>query len=234
MGAQKPISSRGRSIFLVLAMGVALWTSQVEGVGAGLPPDVAARKGQAILGRMQARFNGLETFTARLDARVKLSLLPGVGVSGKVYYKRPDKVKVELDSLPHWVQRFEKSFSGLAPTQRDKAEYVATYEGDEVLRGCPCYRLVVLPKDPKRSNVREIRMWVDQKDCTVPRATVSYNDGSTVTSDTTFKPVHGYLLPATQQARLSTSHANAEVSATFSDYAINQRLPDGVFPKRKT
>lgn len=233
-GAHGRVLQLGRRAWLALVVGLVAWTSLAASVGAGVPPDVAARKGQAILGRMQARFHGLEDFTARVQARVKLSLLPGMGLSGKVYYKRPDKVKVEFESLPRWVDRFSKSFSGLAPTQRDKSEYVATYEGDETVHGSPCHRLVVLPKVPKKSNVREIRLWVDQKDCTVPRAFVSYNDGSSVTSDTVYSAVQGFMLPASQEARITTSHAGADVTATFSDYSINQKLPDTVFQKRKT
>lgn len=208
--------------------------SLAPAASAGVPPDVAARKGQAILGRMNARFTALQDFTARVEARVKLSLLPRVGLSGKVYYKRPDKVKVELEDLPSWVDRFRDSFSGLTPTQRDKSEYVTLYDGDETLRGTPCHRLVVRPKNVARSNVRDIHLWVDQKECTILRATVSYNDGASVASDTTYATVHGFMLPARQESHIATRHAAADVSAVFSDYAINQKLPDSVFKGHKS
>ena len=232
-GEHARVPHLGRRACLVLVSGLVAWASLVGRVGAGVPPDVAARKGQAILGRMQVRFHGLEDFTANVQARVKLSLLPGMGLSGKVYYKRPDKVMVELERLPRWVEHLRQAFSGLAPTQREKSEYQATYDGDETVQGSPCYRLVVQPKEPRKSNVREIRMWIDQKDCTVPRASVNYTDGSSVTSDMTYAAVQGFMLPASQEAHIVTNHAAADVSTTFSDYCINQKLPDTVFQKKK-
>lgn len=200
---------------------------------AGAPsPASGTQKANAILDRMEARMAPLRDFTAKLQARVSLPLLPGVLLHGRVLYKKPNRVKVELDNLPRFVERYKGDFSGLAPTGRNRKDYVSRWVRDEAVDGRACHLLLVEPKNPA-DKIKVIMVWVDRADLTVPRGILEYKDGTVLKSSTLFKPVGRFLLPSVQQMQFTLPRLAGQATAMYSDYRLNAGLTDADFSSVK-
>jgi outer membrane lipoprotein-sorting protein len=194
-------------------------------------PPSAVQKAESIMARMDGRVDGLKDFTSKLKARVALPLLPGFRMTGKVYFKRPHKLKVDIDNLPRIFERYRKDFAGMAPTGKDRKDFVAQYVRDEPLNNRMCHVLVFTPR--LKQNLRMATTWVDTKTLTIPRAILRYTDGSMVTTDSQYAPVKGFLLPSEQHMDVRMPALSGIATVKFEDYKLNQGLPDSIFEKKK-
>lgn len=215
------------------------WSVPALGSGSAWPwatlaaSDAAAiKKGDAILARAEAHTTGLKDFVCRLRARVSISVMPTVGLTGKVYFKKPRHVKVDLENLPRFVKAYKQQFSGLSPTRHERADYVARYVKDDTVEGRLAYVVTLTPRDPA-NNLRIVTMWFDSQDYTVPGAVLKYADGTTVNTRTHFTRVGTFMLPHDQAMQFDLPHLSATAEAVYTGYQLNVGLSDAVFSGKK-
>ena len=149
----------------------------------GISPQAAfAVTGGEVIDRIQEKLERYKTFSARFEKRFYWAVLDETrSREGRIYMKRPDRFRVELeggdlvvaDGRAIWAysrknrQVIVSPYAGDLKTPwevlTDYAERFVPVAVEKVdLRGCPCYLLTLEPKNPA-SPAGRMRIWVDRK-----------------------------------------------------------------------
>ena len=160
-----------------------LWLGLLAAVMLGLwTGNARAITGSQIIERMQKSFAGHKSFSAQFEKQFYWALLGNRkrGLKGRIYTRRPNQFRVELESGDVVVADGEAIWSYAHQNQQvvvnayegalktpweillDYTEHYAplAVEEDE-LEGRPCYALVLKPRT--EGYVAQLKIWVDRK-----------------------------------------------------------------------
>lgn len=192
---------------------------------AGLLPSATAAQGD-LLARMSAVNSGLHSYTASVDAHVKLTVFPYLqtDLAGKLYHKDPDLNKVEFTSgLPGVAQQFGKLYPRIEPPSRWNDVFKVTMVSDDGKTAH--FRL----EPRKEGNVSAIDATVDDASATVASMTWHYNNGGTAEMSNSYSTIKGYRLVTSQSGMVDEPQYKGTITSRISNYAINPPLSDSVF-----
>jgi hypothetical protein len=184
-----------------------------------------------ILSRLAQRQNLIQDMTANVSFKIKLApLWGGFHFEGKVYYKKPNKVRLILKGVPEILKKHQDAMfrsadvmSGL-PTEISKEYHVKT-----IRKVGSDYVLVLLPNEKRR--VSKVYAWVNPANYTLPKIIFQYHDGSSVRLWNQYVHYHDlYLLQNSKSIYNFTNPSlEADVTATFSHFKVNTGIPDSIF-----
>lgn len=173
--------------------------------------------------------SGMKDCEADLAIKIKAKWYLGFsfGMSGKYYFKAPDKFKVDLKRTPSFVKKYPKVFSWALPEVKD---FNTKVTGEEVVDGKNCYVLYFLPKQ-LMGDLDSHTIWIDDKDFIMRRQTFKYNTGGEITINQYHKKLSGFWVFDTLSASFNFPkiNLNATVNANYENYKFNQNLPDSLF-----
>ena len=191
--------------------------------------DPVARAEQ-LLARADARVATLKDFQATVRARTRISLLPAVELSGRVYFRRPNRLKVDLDNLPTVVARVRRQMTSEPPYGNRKA-YEPRWLRAETCDGKPCDVIEFKSRDASRK-LQRMTIWLDQGASILPKTVLDYADGSQCTITTTYGKIGAFLLPMTSEIEARASPVTVRSSVTYSGHTVNKDIPDTVFDRK--
>ena len=169
----------------------------------------------------------LQTYTARIafdiDLHAFLEIHPTLHAT--YYFKRPDKAKLDFDTIPAMAQQFQHIYASLATPDTWPQLYNVSFAKTPVA-GQP-YLLKLVPK--KDGNVDRVFVTIDSTSYGIERSEWRYKNGSWIIMQQTLGAVSGFLLPQGQIGDFSLPSYKAHVIATYSDYRLNVPIPDSVF-----
>ena len=164
-----------------------------------VPRPVLAVDGPEVVERLQRRFDGVQTLSARFEKRHHWKLVDQTTeLKGRLYVQKPDRFRFETDVqtvstdgqtawnyVPDNEQVLMSSY-GKVKDDRSyekmlfdmillgvgeyKETFAARYDGDDRVRGRRCHVVALVAREPDRY-ISEVRMWVDRRDWVVRRLT---------------------------------------------------------------
>ena len=179
---------------------------------------------------LYARMQRVNTNVASYQADVTVAIVthgpPYISptLQGKLYFKKPDKNAVVFDTVPFIAQQAKHVVAQLEPPSEWPQVYDVTATGDDGTTAS--FRLV----RKKNGRIDHVDVKVDDKTATVTAMTYIYRDsGGTIAFTQSYDRVDGAYLVKQQNGKVDIPHYNADVTSTFSHYALNVDVPDSVF-----
>lgn len=193
-----------------------------------------------ILDRIEENMNGINDLQAQMTFRIFVRRLGfPFNVNADYYFKKPDKVKIALHGLPGLlVGDAPKTITAATTLTGFRKDYQNLYHskllGIRKVRGQSCYYLELTPIH-EDGNVSKTLLWINQDDFTLPRLFTNYKDGSWIEVNRTYMPVEKHRLVDHIDATMNfvKNDLQADVTAHYEKYKINQGLSDTIFEDKK-
>ncbi len=188
-----------------------------------------------ILDRMSISVYGLSTY--KCSVKINASVINfGVNFSfdGEVYYKEPDKLLLKLKDLPEDVQeKYRLSFTQTSVPGMVSKIYKEKYNSKVIsVRNFGNTKVYVLYMEPIKSRaIKNVLMFVDSSNYTIPKSIIYYKDGGKITIDQKYSKIDKYYLPIYQEVYFDFPKVQASLLSNFYDYKLNIPLSDDLFKK---
>ncbi len=193
-------------------------------LGAGATPD--EHPGSAVFARMQQVNAGLRSYQADVTVAIETHGPPFISptLSGKIYFKRPDKNAVVFETLPFLANQAKHVVATMEPPSEWPQIYEVEQTGDDGTTAT--FRLV----RKKNGRIDHVDVKVEDKNATVAGMTYYYKDGGgSIAFTQTYADINGNYVVKTQNGKVDIPHYNADVTSTFANYKINVPVDDKVF-----
>lgn len=157
--------SRHSKTRLVLALLLGLVAVPTLRACATEEPPTAAE----IVRRMLESQSGLADFTATVTLETKVAGIPLPTVTGRLYSKRPNKVKVQIGGMS-LLPRHPFLFPD--PLEFTTGKYALTLAGHEILGQDVTWIVDVVPSDPQAERL-QMRFWISEASWLIVQADMS-------------------------------------------------------------
>ena len=203
-----------------------------------------------ILARLQHSFDALEDYRVTVVAEIDMVRMRVPRMKATLYFKQPDKIHFESETFA-MLPRDGVGFNPLVYTKN----YTGQVAGIDTVDGVQTTKVFLRQKN-ESVRIRELTIWVDTRRWTVVKMESIPSQGRqirmtmeyTKVEDTWWLPVKtlvtlDFSQPAgeEQQSRDNESHSpmgrsrlprKGTVTVIYSDYRVNQHLPDAMFEKK--
>lgn len=202
---------------------------------------------KALLRELNRRFALIDDYTARVDMRFDI---PGVkmnSLSGKVFFKRPDKFRIRTRGI--FFLPKQNPMQGMWAMQKDTSSYTSVISGYETFKGKRCAIVNIIPI---RSGDELIlgKFWIEVANPIVHKSQVTTRNNGTIESENVYSRENRTQLPdqviiRVEMRKIKMSKmvsvdlnkkakkpANADaletgmITLTFRDYRLNTHFPD--------
>ncbi len=175
--------------------------------------------------RMQQVNSGLRTYQADVTVAIETHGPPFISptLSGKYYFKRPDKTAVVFETIPLIANQAKHVVAQMEPPAEWPQIYHVQQTGDDGTTAT--FRLV----RKKNGRIDHVDVKVDDKSATVAGMTYFYKDGGSIAFTQTYSDINGNYVVKTQNGKVDIPHYNADVTSTFANYKLNVPVDDKVF-----
>ncbi|MBK8953147.1 MAG: hypothetical protein IPM85_13645 [Chitinophagaceae bacterium] len=217
-------------------------------------PIIGTAKGQEVrdlLQKVKVKYDMVNDYTATGKMKTNVIFIKAPVATVKVYYKRPDKLKIKNESGVSFIPK------GSVNVNMNNVLGLSNYEaipgGTEKISGTDCRVIKIFPLSDEESIARAT-LYIDEKQLLVMKSVISTKENGTYELLMAYKKFATYGLPDkveltfnTKDYKLpkgitvdydnGTSKDNADklknkkgkVEITYSDYQINKGVPDSVF-----
>ncbi|MBK6937022.1 MAG: hypothetical protein IPH18_09190 [Chitinophagaceae bacterium] len=217
-------------------------------------PIIGTAKGQEVrdlLQKVKVKYDMVNDYTATGKMKTNVIFIKAPVATVKVYYKRPDKLKIKNESGVSFIPK------GSVNVNMNNVLGLSNYEaipgGTEKVSGTDCRVIKIFPLSDEESIARAT-LYIDEKQLLVMKSVISTKENGTYELLMAYKKFATYGLPDkveltfnTKDYKLpkgitvdydnGTSKDNADklknkkgkVEITYSDYQINKGVPDSVF-----
>lgn len=207
--------------------------------------------------KLRARLDAIHDYVADVKVKIDVSFMKVPPLAGKLYFKAPDKMKLERDGgisiLPK--KNVNLSLNSMLPT----GATTVIDMGKDVLNGRPVRIIKVIPHD-ERTEIVLTKIWVDYERNLALKTETTTRDNGTIKMDLSFARYIQYGLPDkivvhldvkefklpkgvtmdydTQQQAKAASGANGKnkkgkIEINYLDYKVNKGIPDHLFVEKK-
>lgn len=150
--------------------------------------------------------------------------------SGFLYYKKPNKLKLEIPSIPSVLKSRKGLFKESVPRSFSSDDYDGKILREEDLNEkVHCYLLELHPK--KTGKIKTAYLWVDKESFLIPRTKIYYSNNSIITSLQTYRIEEGFVLPDRQKIEFDFPQYKATAFINYKKYEINVPV-DEAFAKK--
>lgn len=203
-----------------------------------------------LLEKVKQKFSVINDYEVNAHIKVDVSFLKVPEMDAKIYFKKPDKMKLDTDGFA-MLPRQAFNFS---PDRLFKGDYSTVYVKQDNLGGIPVEVIKVIPNDVN-SEIVLSTLWIEPgKDIIRKIASTAKRGGSfEITFNYTNKlnyPLpssvqfsfdapnvpRGMNSPGSQQQQpkaKSSQPERGQVSVTYSNYKVNKGIPDSIFSEKK-
>jgi hypothetical protein len=174
-----------------------------------------------VLARLESDPRQPEGYSADLELHVKLHSFPFIGltVHGTSEFRRPGQYHYMLRNVPRIAGKFDDLRCDLG----DPVSWAKKYDismAPQSTDDAPVLRLT--PKHPGLVTALDIE--TDANHGRVLKATWKRKDGGTIVLTQTYSPVGPADVVLTQHAEITIPHMRAEVTATYSNVALDSPM----------
>jgi hypothetical protein len=171
---------------------------------------------------------GIKTMSSELQVQTKKRGFPPISLTlhGHTYFAAPDKFATVFDGVPGLLRGMVSDRPSIAPPAAWPGVYAATIESDQ--NGKTTFRLT--PKDPG-SELDHVDAVVNDMTGFVEEYDFDGKNGTATTTYNTYAQVSGYPLIVSQTGVSRGRGYHADVTASFTNYAINTQLPPDAFDR---
>jgi hypothetical protein len=171
---------------------------------------------------------GIRTMSSDLQVQTKNRGFPAISMTlhGHTYFEAPDKFATVFDGVPGVLRGMVSDRPSIAPPTAWPDVYGATLVSDQ--NGRTTFRLI--PKDPN-SGLVHVDAIVNDATGLVEEYDFDGKNGTATTTYNTYANVSGYALIVSQTGVSFGRGYHADVTASFTNYAINIQLPPNAFDK---
>lgn len=211
----------------------------------------AAQNPKLILNEVLRKFSKVQDYTANVNMAFDIPNVNMNGVSGIVYYKKPNKFRVKSKGIA-FVPKQNPYFS--LNLLKDTNSYVAIMNGAEKIRDVNCRIINVIPNTPTDMVIG--KFWVDVKNSLVIKSQITTNSNGTLNIENYFGvqsnmalpdkmimtiEMTKFKLPKALSAELNSKSSKTtsknekgigKITLQFSGYKINTKLGDEIFDKK--
>jgi outer membrane lipoprotein-sorting protein len=204
-----------------------------------------------ILAAVKAKFEKIRDYEVDLSIKVDVNFIKVPDTKTKVYFKQPDKVKVESAGFA----MLPKNGANFSPSQLLKGDYTSLYIRQETIAGKKLDVIKIIPSSDT-SEVILSTLWVDQESAVIRKVETTGKKNGTTTIELKYADNNSVLpselkfsfnlgniqIPAGMsgdQNEIDAKKPRAKgpvrgiVTLTYSDYKINKGIPDAFFIEKK-
>lgn len=230
-----------KKVFLFLLNLIALQTFAVDD-----PKD--------LIRALNQKFSQVSDYTAHVDMKFDI---PGVKMnkmSGKVFFKRPDRFKIRTKGI--FFLPKQNPMQNMNAMLLDTSSYTSIISGYEIVNGKNCAILNIIPL----KSVNELilgKFWVDVKNPQVLRTQITTKNNGTLETENFYSSNSNYNLPdklviriemkKIKMSKMISGDLNKKamdknklnqpetgtIVLSFSDYKINTKFPDAELLKEE-
>lgn len=212
------------------------------------------RDPELLLKGLKAKFNSVKDYSADVVIKVKVDFLKVPVTKAKIYYKAPNKIKVDAQGFA----MLPRNGLDFANTSMLNGPYTAIYVKDEMVKGVNCAIVKVIPNDG--GEVVISTMWIDPTKNELKKFTTTTKANGTFDVQLSYDPKKPSLVMPTQllisfdvdkiqlpkgvSGDLTGESAHTEkadkskstrgqIIIDYANYKINQGLKDALFVEKK-
>ena len=209
-----------------------------------------AQTPEELINKIKARLEKVDDYTAKGKLKTNVVFIKAPIASVKVYYKKPDKMKIVNESGISFIPKGSVNIN-LAKFLSAPGNYEIVDAGKEAATGLRILKL--LPSD-ETSEVVLLTLYIDEKAELVKKAKNTTRDNGTYELEMTYGKYSSYGLPdkvifsfntkdyklpkgvtfdyddgSEKKAGEEMKNKKGKVEITYSEYAINKGVDDSVF-----
>jgi len=193
------------------------------------PRGACGLSGQDILTKCAGVYDGVRDYTCRVTVATNFPNVRMPTRTFTVYFKQPDKVKVESGGQLVMVPKDVLLFGDVHRHVRDNSKPVLA--GQSTRNGRPVYFLKILPKDGRDPERALVWVWGDT--WTLKRTEMWRGDHRVLAADWTHMAVGGFTMPKHVSCAVTGGRLAREGKGTvvvdFASWKINSGLSDSIF-----
>lgn len=201
---------------------------------------------EATIKEVKEFYNSVNDYSADIKIKIDLSVIKVPETTGKVYFKKPDKFKVESEGfalLPKQTLNFD-------PTDLLNFESDYVFVKEELINNYRTSHIKIIPKNDT-VNVISANIWIIKNSKQIKKLEINSRSGITVL-DFEYKQ-EKYPLPASIEFSLNNLNNDkkepsdkkkkqnapsfrtleGKVVIRYSNYMINKGIPDKIFASNK-
>jgi hypothetical protein len=195
----------------------------------GVAPSIpsAGLTATQVLARVSEPAANIESYATpvRMDVRIRKLLTFHIGLSGTQYYKRPDRLALDIRKIP---APYRKLFADLGTPQTWRNAYDLKLVGSTGVGGP--YHLEGVPKHP--CDVARMALDVGGDPNAPLHARWTTRDGGTIDMSITEQVENGFKLPKHADADMAFGGYKIHASIDYGPYVVNETIADAVFAGR--
>jgi len=209
---------------------------------------VVAQSAKATIARVNQNFAKVKDYAA--DIAMKFQI-PGVNIepiSGKVYYKTPDKFRVKTKGIVFLPK--QNPYYALAML-KDTNAYTAILSGTEKIANTNCAIINVIPN--AENDLILGKFWIDAAKGVVMKSQLTTKSNGTIMVENSYGNLQSFALPdkivftvdmtkfkvpkavavdinsKSKENKNESNRGTGTIELQFSNYALNKQLKDEVF-----
>ena len=213
--------------------------------------SVSSQEVKEVLQKVKAKYDLVSDYTATGKMKTNVVFIKAPVATVKVYYKKPDKLKIKNESGVSFVPKGSVNIN--MNNVLGLNNYEAIDGGTEKISGTECRVIRIFPLSDDESITRAT-LYIDEKQLLVMKSVISTKENGTYELLMSYKRYAAYGLPDKAELTFNTkdyklpkgitvdydngsSKDNAEklknrkgkVEIVYSDYQINKGVSDTVF-----
>ena len=205
-----------------------------------------------ILNEVKKNFDRIKDYSVDVTIKVDVSFLKVPDTKARIYFKQPDKVKVESNQFA----LLPRGALHISPTSLIKGNYTALFDRFENYEGSKTAVIKTIPIGDS-SDVILTTFWIDLSDYIIKKVEISTKVNGTFTLDFNYDPKAKFKqLPSSlvfsfnvsklnipkrftvqnegdNQDETSSKPSIGKVYINYSNYKVNEELPDSLFEEKK-
>jgi len=207
---------------------------------------------QKILDVVIQKFNKVKDYEADISAKVDISFIKVPETKAKIYYKYPDKTKIDSKGFA----MLPKQSVNFSPADMLKGDFNVFYVKTEKINNTNLDVVKIIPNDDS-SDVILSTLWIDEVQMQIKKVEMTGKRTGTTTIDLEYADKN-YSLPSKvvfsfnlgnvnmpqqaqtnqdkdehEQRRGRNQSLSGKVILSYSNYKINKGIPDSFFEEKK-
>jgi outer membrane lipoprotein-sorting protein len=206
---------------------------------------------KTLLQRVKTKYDLVNDYTANGKMKTNVLFIKAPVASVKIYYKRPDKLKVQNEKGVSFIPKGSVNIN--MNNVLGLKEFEAVAGGVEKINGSDCKVVKIFPLNDNE-NISRATLYIDEKQLLIIKSVITTRENGTYELVMTYKKYIAYGLPDKAEISFNTKDyklpkgitidydngsdkektdkekpKKGKVEITYSDYVINKGVSDSIF-----
>jgi len=212
--------------------------------------NLIADEAMEIIKKVQSNLNSIKDFEANINIKVDISYVNAPEMKGKIYYKYPNKTKVDIDGFGILPKQGTGNFIGELLENKNQNFILS---GEEKINNITYKIIKVIPLD-LNSDIVISTLWINPANSTVYKSEITTKKSGTYLAEIEYIlidkkywlpektivkiNVPSFTLPKSlsgdsrTQNKTKDENVQGKVIINYSNYKVNKELSDSIFEKK--